>query len=369
MIKQSIFIFIPFLFAGCGNAENKPDLSNTAPEKDPLEEAVDWAKIQNRNGDAYLPNTDVPYSGWAKRTFENGQVEALAEFTNGSVTRLKQWKENGIPTWDVSFSIGKVTSKHVPINDIGDLNEAHLHGAYVVWHENGQKNCDFNFKDGKQEGSMNTWYENGQTMMSASHKAGKLHGELYRWHENGQKQLNVNFNDGKKDGLEFSWYKNGQKHSELKIAQGKFLDGQIWLPNGEICNRSNLKDGNGSVCFYDDNGTLVVEETFLDGDFRNRSNFYESGQKSKNFICKDGKLHGLKTSWHENGQISEKGLYKDGKKEGVWTEWFENGVKENEINYLNGEFHGLWTNWKEDGSKVFETNYKNGNKDGDTKFF
>ena len=73
MFKQFILVLTPFLFVGCGNADNKPDLSNTAPEKDPLEEAVDWAKIQNRNGDAYLPNTDVPYSGWAKRTFENGQ--------------------------------------------------------------------------------------------------------------------------------------------------------------------------------------------------------------------------------------------------------------------------------------------------------
>ena len=45
MIKQFILLLAPFLFAGYGNAENKPDLSNTAPEKDPLEEAVDWAKL------------------------------------------------------------------------------------------------------------------------------------------------------------------------------------------------------------------------------------------------------------------------------------------------------------------------------------
>ena len=73
-MKFNLILFVVFvLLGGCGNAENKPDLSNTAPEEDPLESAVEWSRLQDRNGDAYIPNTDKPYSGWAKRTFENGQ--------------------------------------------------------------------------------------------------------------------------------------------------------------------------------------------------------------------------------------------------------------------------------------------------------
>ena len=83
---------------GSGNSENKPDLFNTAPEKDLMESAVEWSKLQNRNGDAYIPNTDKPYSGWAKQNYDNEQVKVLVEFTDGSVTRLKQWQKNGIPT-------------------------------------------------------------------------------------------------------------------------------------------------------------------------------------------------------------------------------------------------------------------------------
>ena len=84
---NSILFCVLLLLIGCENVEDKtdfdtipedpPDLSNTAPEKDPLESAVEWTKLQDRNGDAYIPNTDKPYSGWAKNTFENGQVETI----------------------------------------------------------------------------------------------------------------------------------------------------------------------------------------------------------------------------------------------------------------------------------------------------
>ena len=81
---------IALLMVGCGNSENKPDLTNTTPEKDPMESAVEWSKLQNRNGDAYIPNTDKPYSGWAKQIYDNEQVKVLAEFTDGPVMCVRK---------------------------------------------------------------------------------------------------------------------------------------------------------------------------------------------------------------------------------------------------------------------------------------
>ena len=34
-----------------------------------------------------------------------------------------------------------------------------------------------------------------------------------QWHENGQKQLERHYKDGKQDGLETWWHENGQKSS------------------------------------------------------------------------------------------------------------------------------------------------------------
>ena len=112
---------IALLMVGCGNSENKPDLTNTAPEKDPMESAVEWSKLQNRNGDAYIPNTDKPYSGWAKQNYDNEQVKVLAKFSDGSVTHLKQWHENGIPKLDIGYSKGRVSLSDLPLESFWDL--------------------------------------------------------------------------------------------------------------------------------------------------------------------------------------------------------------------------------------------------------
>ena len=80
---------------GYGSAEDKPDLSNTSPPKDIIKSAVEWAKLEDRNGYKYLPNTEKPYSGWAKETYDNGQVKSLTQFKEGNVVLLTSWHENG----------------------------------------------------------------------------------------------------------------------------------------------------------------------------------------------------------------------------------------------------------------------------------
>ncbi|MEC8656879.1 MAG: hypothetical protein VXY50_10140, partial [Verrucomicrobiota bacterium] len=137
-VLLSIFTIV-LMMVGSGNSENKPDLFNTAPEKDLMESAVEWSKLQNRNGDAYLPNTDKPYSGWAKQNYDNEQVKVLAEFTDGSVTHLKQWQKNGIPKWDIGYSKGRVSLSDVPLGDFSDSNFSLQNGLATSWHENGQK--------------------------------------------------------------------------------------------------------------------------------------------------------------------------------------------------------------------------------------
>jgi antitoxin component YwqK of YwqJK toxin-antitoxin module len=41
------------------------------------------------------------------------------------------------------------------------------------------------------------------------------------WHDNGQKELEINFKDGKVDGLSTWWYDIGQKKYEVNYKDGK----------------------------------------------------------------------------------------------------------------------------------------------------
>ena len=101
--------------------------------------------------------------------------------------------------------------------------------------ENGQKQVEANFKDGKEEGLAVVWHKNGQKESELNYKDGKMDGLWTQWHENGQKQREVNFKDGKEDGLAVMWHKNGQKGAECNWKDGKSIKGSVkfWNSKGQ----------------------------------------------------------------------------------------------------------------------------------------
>ena len=257
------------LIVRSGNSENTPEFSDTAPEKAPLKSAVEWSKLQDRNGDAYLPNTDKPYSGWAKQTYDNGKVKALAEFTDGSVTHLKQWQENGIPKSDIEYLKGEVSLSDVPLKDSWKNFSLH-HGLVTYWYANGQKSLERSYKYGKFDGILTKWYENGQKRFVINCKDGKKEGLAILYDENGQKYSEGNYKDGKEDGLQFSWYKKGQKMFEENYKDGKLMSVEVWKPNGEKCPVTNVKEGNGVMVYYNEDGSQMRRMTYKDGEERVR---------------------------------------------------------------------------------------------------
>ena len=310
-------------------------INDTAPKKDAIETVVDWSKLQDRSGVTYLPNTDKPFSGSAKRAYENEQIEVLAQFKDGYVVRVKQWQENGTPRWDLGFMEGKVAKSDVPLEDWSDANFSHNDGLSTIWYENGQKereqnfkdgklmsaevwkpngekcpvtNIDKdgnglltvwfengqkaeeqNFKDGKPDGLSTIWYDNGQKKGEGNFKDGKPNGLSTIWYDNGQKEREENWKDGKRDGLWIKWYENRQKEWEVTFKDDKLMSVVAWKPNGEKCPVTNVKDGNGVTGIY-----------------------YENGQKMSEGNWKDGKLDGLSIFYNEDGTEDYRVTYKDG---------------------------------------------------------
>ena len=281
---------ITLLMVGCENPGSKPDLTNTAPEKDPMESAVEWSKLQNRNGDAYIPNTDKPYSGWAKQVYDNEQVKVLAEFTDGSVTRLRQWQENGIPMWDIRCLKGKVILSDVPLEGYWDLNDSLRHGLRTLWHKNGQMFQEGNYKDGKQDGLHTRWHENGQKSFEGNYKDGKQDGLHTLWYENGQKSFEGNYKDGQWDGLHTLWYENGQMGDERNYKDGKLVTATAWKQNGEKCPITNVVNGNSEIVSYNEDGTVSDRDTYKDGKLVEVVRYNKDGTVRARFTYKDGIL-------------------------------------------------------------------------------
>ena len=92
-------------------------------------------------------------------------------------------------------------------------SETPFTGVMVKNHENGQKEKEATYKDGKQDGLATTWYENGQKWSEATYKDGKVEGLATTWHENGQKAREETLKDGKKVS-ETKWDEEGNEIKE-----------------------------------------------------------------------------------------------------------------------------------------------------------
>ena len=53
------------------------------------------------------------------------------------------------------------------------------------------------------------------------------------WHENGQKAVEANYKDGKEEGLETQWHENGQKLAEQNWKDGEKISAKYWNSKGE----------------------------------------------------------------------------------------------------------------------------------------
>jgi antitoxin component YwqK of YwqJK toxin-antitoxin module len=94
----------------------------------------------------------------------------------------------------------------------------------VMYYENGQKENEGIFKNGKREGFWTEWYENGQQKIVTNYKTrknGKEDGHWTGWYENGQKMEEGNFKNGKREGFWTYWDENGQKKLEKHYKDGE----------------------------------------------------------------------------------------------------------------------------------------------------
>ena len=95
-------------------------------------------------------------------------------------------------------------------------------GKYLCKYDNGQKEKEGRYKDGKLDGKWTVWYNNGQTWYEGNYKDGKLDGKWTWWNKSGQKVRQKNYKNGKLDGKLIEWFQfNGEIKREESYKNGK----------------------------------------------------------------------------------------------------------------------------------------------------
>ena len=139
-------------------------------------------------------------------------------------------------------------------------------GRAERFYRNGQKQEEGNYKDGIMQGLWTRWYENGQKKLEWNYKDGKQDGLETKWYENGQKEWEGNFNDDYPNGVATFWYENGQKKGAMNHKDGILMSAEAWKPNGEKCPNTKIKEGNGIMVWYKEDGTEDYESIYKDGE-------------------------------------------------------------------------------------------------------
>jgi len=92
---------------------------------------------------------------------------------------------------------------------------------------------------------------------------------------NGQIKDLTQYKDGKMDGVEMSWYVPNRKQNRKYVCivrslkrwtNNKIMSAIVWKPNGEKCDVTNLKGGNGVIVWYDEKGAEKSRKTFIEGE-------------------------------------------------------------------------------------------------------
>ena len=125
-----------------------------------------------------------------------GQTYQLAE----------EFYENGLPKAIKTYKVSKGKIELVKA---------------ITLHENGQKEKEGTYKDGKLDGKWTTWYENGQKEYEGTYKNGELDGKWTFFNEDGS------IKDDMDEDEEDDWGEGDENETE---PPGPAPPGKVWSP-------------------------------------------------------------------------------------------------------------------------------------------
>jgi antitoxin component YwqK of YwqJK toxin-antitoxin module len=163
-------------------------------------------------------------------------------------------------------------------------------GQFKYYYPDGKTAQEGVYKDGKVEGLNQLLYPDGSVSGKQIFVAGKKHGRQEYFYPNGKLEFYYEYEKGLKQGAYESYYTDGKtQESFYNVADSVdgiyryyYPSGQVWTEkiyskgktinvtgtydkNGKERDKGTLKDGNGYINYYTEDGKIYSVITFKDG--------------------------------------------------------------------------------------------------------
>jgi antitoxin component YwqK of YwqJK toxin-antitoxin module len=143
------------------------------------------------------------------RTIEQSFFWELLKFNPTFTGKFIQWHENGNKEFE------------------GEYKEGKMEGIWIEWHANGTKLNEGEYKEGKEEGKWIQWCENGTKCLEGEFKGGKMEGKWIHSYKDGKIKIEEEYKEGKREGKWIKWDYNGFKVIEGEYKEGNFFERPI----------------------------------------------------------------------------------------------------------------------------------------------
>ena len=282
--------------------------------------------------------------GYRNKYYSNGCLQSTHNFANGEEVvyyrnnKIKErsfWEDDEVIKCYMWYKTGELKSTHYK-----KYSNGYKYSFHRLWYKNGCINTMYCIKNDDYNGKYLSWSNNGKKEQESYYINGKLHGKSRTW-TNGILMSVNNYVNGQKHGTQIETDSNYNRTISM-FDMGKQVDRYVEWTTDKI----KLLE-----CFY--------KNDKLDGQYEK---WNKNGVKLISCNYKNGILDGRYNSWHPNGNREIACFYKNGILEGDYLKFFSNGVMNEKSLYVKGYLHGLSQIRKKNmkGSPLIECEYRYG---------
>jgi antitoxin component YwqK of YwqJK toxin-antitoxin module len=224
-------------------------------------------------------NEEIPYlndtiNGIYKLYFENGKIASETEVRKGKITGIKKtYYRNGIlamETYLIDNNCWNIIQQNDTLgNPLSSGTIKDGTGILKVYNDSGMLVEDLPFLNGRYNGTCTDYYADGKIRLVKTYINDTLQGAYTAYYENGTILETGNFHDGLRDGKILTYHDNGKIWVEIEYLDASIMNIKMNLDkNGLALDKGTLKNGNGTLINYDEEGKPVSIRHFIYGELQ-----------------------------------------------------------------------------------------------------